>query len=580
MNLVSFIPGIGPTALFTPGANTPAPFNVAHTGVTDGTSPATASNNMAELYNRILLAQASVIVKAGLTPDTDNWTQLAEAIAYMASSAAVAVSTGGTANAITATFSPPVMAVSDGSLLMVKAAYANTSDTVTFTPNSGPIAPVPVRKNSNNYLSVDDIHVDRWMVLQYNATWGVYVLLNPAVLHNQGTSSVVTNEAFGSGSLQSTTTGGQNSAFGFDTLLANTTGGLNTAIGAGALQSNDTGESNTAVGAEALLLNVIGIRNVAVGARALRNNTASNNIAVGFEAARDTFGGTDNVAIGVMALQTNTSGSGNIAIGKSTLLNSGLGAQNIAIGIQSMTACTSGASNVGIGADTLSSNTTGVGNSALGTFALSAGSALDNATGVGYNAQVTGNDQVQLGNASTTTYVYGTVQNRSDIRDKADVRDTTLGLSFVMSLRPVDYRWDLRADYQPMPPKKPSLERPDEASPTYAQDLAAYEAEQDVYRLAISQYHDACKPGNLTHDGSKKRTRFHHGFIAQDVVALGADFGGVQDHKVNGGEDVLSLGYDEFIAPLVRAVQEQQATIEALRSELDLIKTRLTSAGL
>jgi hypothetical protein len=84
MDLVSFIPGVGPTSAFSPGATTPPPFNVSHTGLTDGSSPSTASNNMAEIYNRILLNLASVIVKAGLTPDHNNWAQLATGVETIA----------------------------------------------------------------------------------------------------------------------------------------------------------------------------------------------------------------------------------------------------------------------------------------------------------------------------------------------------------------------------------------------------------------------------------------------------------------------------------------------------------------
>ena len=80
MDLVNHIPGIANSASFTPGGNTPAPYNVAHTGLTDGTSPATASKNMAEIYNRWLLAQAAIIKEAGLTIDNANWTQMATAI--------------------------------------------------------------------------------------------------------------------------------------------------------------------------------------------------------------------------------------------------------------------------------------------------------------------------------------------------------------------------------------------------------------------------------------------------------------------------------------------------------------------
>jgi hypothetical protein len=70
-------------------------------------------------------------------------------------------------------------------------------------------------------------------------------------------------------------------------------------------------------------------------------------------------------------------------------------------------------------------------------------------------------------------------------------------------------------------------------------------------------------------DGSKKRARFHHGFIAQEVKAaadtLGVDFGGFQDHGVKGGEDVLSIGYDELISVLVKAVQQLKAELDAVK---------------
>ena len=83
MDLITHIPGISVSAPFTPGLNTPSPWNVSHTGLTDGTSPNNATKNMAEIYNRELLARASVIQMAGLTIDNANWAQLAQAIALM-----------------------------------------------------------------------------------------------------------------------------------------------------------------------------------------------------------------------------------------------------------------------------------------------------------------------------------------------------------------------------------------------------------------------------------------------------------------------------------------------------------------
>jgi hypothetical protein len=80
----------------------------------------------------------------------------------------------------------------------------------------------------------------------------------------------------------------------------------------------------------------------------------------------------------------------------------------------------------------------------------------------------------------------------------------------------------------------------------------------------------------LTHDGTHKRSRYHHGLIAQEVKAVveaqGIDFGGYQDHKIKGGDDVLSLGYGELIAPMIKAIQELTARLEAAEAEIAALK--------
>jgi len=93
MNLISHIPGVGPTAAFNPGPSTPAPWNVPHTGATDGTGPASATKNMAEIYNRLLLQMAATIQVSGLAIDNNNWAQLAEAVSKIADDAAAAAAT-------------------------------------------------------------------------------------------------------------------------------------------------------------------------------------------------------------------------------------------------------------------------------------------------------------------------------------------------------------------------------------------------------------------------------------------------------------------------------------------------------
>jgi hypothetical protein len=218
---------------------------------------------------------------------------------------------------------------------------------------------------------------------------------------------------------------------------------------------------------------------------------------------------------------------------------------------------------------TTTSNSTAIGRQALESTNFS------NSSGLGYQSEVTGSNQVQLGNSATTTYAYGAVQDRSDIRDKADIRDTELGLDFVNALRPVDFKWDMREDYRPESPAyvaKPVDLKDDateEEKAKYEQDLAAYNA----YLLEKDKWLEDVKLANITHDGSKTRNRFHHGLIAQEVKAVldskGIDFGGFQDHKIAGGDDVLSIGYNELIAPMIKAIQELSAEVASLKAQLN-----------
>lgn len=77
-------------------------------------------------------------------------------------------------------------------------------------------------------------------------------------------------------------------------------------------------------------------------------------------------------------------------------------------------------------------------------------------------------------------------------------------------------------------------------------------------------------------DGSKKRNRFHSGFIAQEVKELadklGVDFGGYQDHSVDGGCDVLSLGYDEFIPHIQKAVSLAWDKLDELEARINALE--------
>ena len=136
-----------------------------------------------------------------------------------------------------------------------------------------------------------------------------------------------------------------------------------------------------------------------------------------------------------------------------------------------------------------------------------------------------------------------------------------MGLDFINKLRPVEYRWDYREDYfRDIAPQREDFE--DEES--YIQALE--QARLDFFK-------------NPVKDGSKTRTRHHTGLIAQEVKQamddLGVDFGGFQHHQERGGLDVMSLGYNELIAVLIKAVQEVNLKCEQLQRELDVFRNNI-----
>lgn len=342
----------------------------------------------------------------------------------------------------------------------------------------------------------------------------------------------IKNTAIGSGTLYSNTTGNNNVAVGTDSLYNNTVGVNNIAIGEGSLNSNTEGNDNIAIGKNTLQKSNTTSGNVAIGAYVLNNNTSGfDNVAIAAGALDQNTTGNNNTAVGKNSLNKNTEGSFNTAIGRNTLNTNTKGGYNVAIGNSALQNNISGNTNTAVGNGTLENNTTGHRNTAVGTGALFNLSTYECCTGLGQGAETTGSYQVQLGSSSESVYCYGSVQNRSDARDKVDVKDTDLGLDFIKALRPVKFRWNYREAYRVLDEK-----------------------------------------GNVViheNDGSKSGKRFHDGLIAQEVKKvmdeMGVEFAGYQDHKINGGEDVLSIGYTELISPLIKAIQELDNEIRELK---------------
>lgn len=254
------------------------------------------------------------------------------------------------------------------------------------------------------------------------------------------------------------------------------------------------------------------------------NNSANlkvsdNNTSIGNYSMENSLSGQNNTALGTWSGR-NLVGDFNVMIGALSGINVSFGDKNTALGYGAMRYNQDGTNTVG----------------------------ASGSTAIGFDSRISGDNQIQLGTTGTTVYAYGAIQNRSDMRDKADVRDTQLGLDFIKKIRPVDFRWDYRDDYLVV--------------------------NEETGEIIVNE-----------HDGSKKRKRYHQGVIAQEVKAVmdetGADFGGFQDHKENGGSDVLTVGYEEFIAPLIKSVQELsakfEAHVEASNAEIAALKAEIES---
>ena len=114
-------------------------------------------------------------------PDTGgaNWVNFSPAALQQNISCISAAA--GAADALTASFSPAIAAVTNGMSLMVRASYANATATPTFTPNSGTVTAATIVKGNGLALAAGDIAgAGHWIELQYDATLSKWVLLNPA----------------------------------------------------------------------------------------------------------------------------------------------------------------------------------------------------------------------------------------------------------------------------------------------------------------------------------------------------------------------------------------------------------------
>ena len=393
-----------------------------------------------------------------------------------------------------------------------------------------------------------------------NAQIGVTKFGTNALANNAVTGDY--NTGLGYYALGANTTGNRNTGSGANVLRFNTTGIYNTGMGAAALYQNTTGYNNSGFGAYALFTNTTGYRNTATGNEALRLNTSGHeNTANGAFSLYSNTTGFFNEAYGNHSMYSNTTGYSNTSSGHYVLYSNSTGYYNSCIGHLSMNRNTTGYNNTAIGNRALYENISGSRNTALGSTADVTASNLTNATAIGYGALVNASHKVRIGNTAVTS-IGGQVGWTifSDGRFKKDIQENVQGLAFINSLRPVTYSVNVRG---------------------------------------LNEYYNKLRrsPGgkNLTDEDNAEMEKsegaaakvIYNGFVAQEVEMaakkINFEFSGVDKPATDDG--LYGLRYDNFISPLVKAVQELSAKnnekdslISDLQTQVNDLKSLITKS--
>lgn len=383
----------------------------------------------------------------------------------------------------------------------------------------------------------------------YNHAFGYHAMFNT-------TSAGIGNHAFGFESLLNNT-GVFNCAYGQTSMRANINGNYNAAFGSSALYNNTTGNNNTAMGELALVSNTSGNFNTVYGSRAAYSSITGNGIVAIGDSALFANLSSGNTAVGSRALRSNSNGYMNTSLGNESLYLNSTGNTNTAIGVNASRNQIIGSNNVAVGAFSLQNNLSG-NNTSVGVFSGSLHAGISNGTFVGYGSDASlngffnvtaigsgaialANNQVKLGNTLVTT-IGGAVNWSviSDARFKKDIRNDVAGLDFIVQLKPVTYHYDILK---------------------YRNHTGESKSDTAITADMVQ----------------RKEAIRYSGFLAQEVesaaILSGYDFSGV--HHPENETDTYTLSYAEFVVPLVKAVQELNLKLEAIKSENSVLRSNL-----
>jgi len=369
------------------------------------------------------------------------------------------------------------------------------------------------------------------------------------------------NIGIGEAALHVNTTANDNVAMGLDAISLQATTALNggaafstynVAIGNYALHSNQpsttsNGMSNTALGHASLYTSTTGTGNTASGYQSSYSSTsASNNVLNGYQAGYSNVTGSDNTFVGYQAGYSNTT-IFNTFMGYKSGYATTSGQKCTFVGEQAGSATTTGGGNSSLGAVAGITNTTGTNNTFLGLAADAGGAALTDATAIGYNSTVPNSHEVWVGSTTVTVFSGTVAYTGSDRRFKENVQENVKGLDFINRLRPVTYQLNTKK----------------------FNDLLTQNMADSVRKLRSDM------------DFAPSSAIIHSGFIAQEVEQAAKDCGFTSSivHAPTSNNDPYALAYSEIVVPLVKAVQELNATNEKLQTQIKNLQDQVNGTG-
>ena len=308
---------------------------------------------------------------------------------------------------------------------------------------------------------------------------------------------------------------------GYQAGYANNTGANSTYLGFQTAYNNTTGSNNTGLGLQALYSNTTGASITAVGGNALENNTTGNyNVAVGRQALKTNTTASSNTAVGYQAGYSATTSGLNTFVGQTAGFNSNAtNGRNTFIGTAAGYAMTTGEKNTIIGR--YSGNFGGLDiRTSNNNIVLSDGDGNPRVWHTGsylacptvYSFPVSGRD-VYVDSNGTVGYLSSIRQSKTNIVDFTDA-------SWLLNLLPKTFNYRTKD--------------------------------------ADNNYTDQAE-GELC-----------YGLIADEVEAVNSDL--CFYNEVDGQQELAGVSYSKMITPMLKLIQDQQATITALEARITALE--------